>query len=81
MTGAVISDVRLGAAHDGDAELVVTLRFENGGESLVSLDHYAASWLLDACRAASAEALIGQGWEKVRDALAASSNRYVKSGT
>ena len=41
MAGAKISEVRLGAAHDGDAELVVTLRFANGGQSLVSLDEYA----------------------------------------
>ena len=38
MSGAVISRVQLAAAHDGEAEMVVTLRFENGGESLVPLD-------------------------------------------
>lgn len=77
MSGAAITSVRLAAAHDGDAELVVTLRFENGGETQVTLDHYAASHLMDACGAAAPEALVGQGWERVRNALEASSNRFV----
>jgi hypothetical protein len=80
MSGAVISQVRLGAAHDGVAELVVTLRYDNGGETLVALDRHAADHLYAACGVsrseAAAEAFIGQGWECVRDALAASSNRF-----
>ena len=77
MSGAVITDVRLGAAHDGEAELVVTLRFENGGCSMVALDHAAATALIDACGAQDPGALIGQGWEHVRDALATASQRYM----
>lgn len=77
MSGAAIIGVRLAAAHDGDAELVVTLRYENGGETQVTLDHFAASHLLDACGARDPEALVGQGWEHVRNALEASSNRFV----
>lgn len=76
MSGAVIAGVRLAAAHDGDAELVVTLRFENGGETQVTLDHYAASHLMDACGTKELDALVGQGWERVRNALEASSNRF-----
>ncbi|MBU6371510.1 MAG: hypothetical protein KJS97_02190 [Alphaproteobacteria bacterium] len=77
MSSAVISDVRLGAAHDGEAELVVTLRFENGGQSVVALDHAAASVLMESCRAQDPAALIGQGWEHVRDALAAAAQRFM----
>ncbi|MFN7179517.1 hypothetical protein [Hyphomonas sp.] len=76
MSLAVIRDVRVAAAHDGDAELMVTLEYENGGTSLVALDEYAARTLLESCAATSPEGLIGAGWEKVRDALVASSQRY-----
>ena len=31
---------------------------------------------MTACGAAHPDALLGQGWERVRDALEASSNRY-----
>ncbi len=76
MSGAVISRVQVGAAHDGVAEMVVTLRYENGGEALVPLDAHAAGHLMIDCGATGAEALVGQGWERVRDALAAASNRF-----
>ena len=76
MTGPVISRVRLRAAHDGVAEMVLTLTYENGGESMVGLDEFAAEHLMTACAAKDADDLVGQGWEKVRDALEASSNRF-----
>jgi hypothetical protein len=78
MSEAVIETVRVAAAHDGDAELVIGLRFENGGRSDIPLDHHAARHLLDALGAASSDALIGAGWEHVRDALAAASARYLE---
>jgi hypothetical protein len=76
VSGAVISQIRLGASHDGAAELVVTLRFEGGGETRVALDEHAAGHLMTACGANDADALVGQGWERVRDALQMSSNRF-----
>jgi hypothetical protein len=76
MSGAVICRVQLGAAHDGAAELVLTLRFDNGGETLVALGEQAADHLMTACEAKDADALLGHGWERVRDALEASSNRF-----
>ncbi|MEL7546648.1 MAG: hypothetical protein AAGJ84_08355 [Pseudomonadota bacterium] len=79
MSGAVIQSSEIVAAHDGVAELVVTLKFENGGESLVTLDEYAARWLLEHSNCEHPEALRGQSWELVRDALAASSSRYVNA--
>ncbi|MCZ0941719.1 MAG: hypothetical protein OXJ53_01535 [Gammaproteobacteria bacterium] len=75
MSTAVIAATRVGAAHDGAAELVVTLRHAGGGESEVRLDEPAAAALLDACGAAETEELAGVGWERVRDALRSSWNR------
>ena len=79
MSGAVISRVELGAAHDGVAEMVVTLRYENGGETLIALDAYAVDHLMTACAAPAPEALVGQGGAYVRDALEASSNRFMRA--
>jgi hypothetical protein len=81
MSAAVITRVRLGAAHDGAAELILTLRFDGGGETLVPLDHHAAGALMTACGAANTDALLGQGWERVRDALETSSNRFADATT
>jgi hypothetical protein len=77
MTGAVIKHVQVAAAHDGVAELIVTLEFETGGQSLVTLDEHAAQKLIESTGVDSAEDLAGQGWEHVRDALASSSARYL----
>jgi len=81
MSGAVISRVRLGASHDGAAELVLTLRFDGGGETLVALGGEAAGCLMTVCGAQDADALLGQGWERVRDALQTSSNRFAGTET
>ena len=76
MTAAVIESVRVAAAHEGVAELVVTLRHGNGGTSEIALDQLAASALLKACEAAAPEQLTGHSWEKVKDALSVSWNRF-----
>ena len=75
MSAAVIAATRLGAAHDGAAELVVTLRHAGGGKSEVRLDEPATAALLDACGADGPEDLAGEGWERVRDALRTSWSR------
>lgn len=78
MSGATISHIRIAAAHDGEAELLVTLTFGNGGQSLVTLDEYATRSLLSSCGASTADELIGVGWDRVRDALIASSGRFAE---
>ncbi|WP_225007311.1 hypothetical protein [Novosphingobium percolationis] len=78
MSGATISQVRIAAAHDGEAELLVTLAFPNGGQSLVTLDEYATRALMASSGAQSADALIGADWRHVRDALVAASSRFAK---
>ena len=76
MTEAVISEARVAAAHEGTAELIVTLTHENGGRSEVALDELAANALLAACEAEHPDAIIGAPWHKVRDALSVSWNRF-----
>lgn len=73
---ATISKVRLAAAHEGTAELIVTLQFDQGGQSEVALDRHASEALLHSCDAQSMDELIGQSWQQVRDALSTSYNRY-----
>ena len=81
MSSAVIKHVQIAAAHDGIAELIVTLAFENGGRSLVTLDEFATRQLMESTGAEQPEDLTGTSWEHVRDALAASSARYLKDQT
>jgi hypothetical protein len=58
------------------AEMVVTLRHGNGACSDVTLDEAASAALFSACNATRAEDLEGQGWERVREALCVSANRF-----
>ncbi len=72
----VIEHARVTAAHDGVAELVVTVAYDNGGRSCVTLDEMASAALMKSCQADSLEELQGHSWHKIRDALAVSYNRY-----
>ncbi|HEY5645407.1 MAG TPA: hypothetical protein VIS76_05685 [Pseudomonadales bacterium] len=76
MSEAVIASARVAAAHEGVAELVITLAHEGGGRSEVALDQIAASALLAACAASGPDGLVGAPWQKVRDALGVSWNRF-----
>lgn len=76
MSTALIKRVEIAAAHDGVAELIVTLEFKNGGQSLVTLDEFAAHHLMKTTGTSAPEELTGTPWEHVRDALSASSKRY-----
>ena len=73
---AHIASARITAAHDGVAELTVTIAYDNGGSSEVTLDAYAGDALMRACNAQRLEDLTGHTWDKVRDALHSSYNRY-----
>ena len=76
MGAATIRNVRVAAAHEGIAELIVSIEYENGGTTEVALDQLATSALMDSCNARSIEDVKGQPWDKVRDALQVSYNRY-----
>jgi hypothetical protein len=73
---ASITHIRLAAAHEGTAELIVTVGFDGGGKSDVPLDRFASEALLSDCNASGPDELIGQSWQRVRDALTVSFNRY-----
>ena len=73
---AIIKTVRVAAAHEGIAELVVRIEFANGGTTDVALDQVSTSELMKSCNAATIEDIKGASWEKVRDALQVSYNRY-----
>ena len=73
---AEIVAVHLAAAHEGVAEIIVDLRFPNGGISQVPLDRHAGAALMAACGARTADDLIGESWDKVRDALQAGYSRF-----
>ena len=72
----MITSARVAAAHEGVAQLVVTLAHEGGGYSEIALDQIATSALLESCNASGPEGLIGAPWQKVRDALGVSWNRF-----
>jgi hypothetical protein len=56
--------------HDGAAELVVCLRFADGGQDSVTLDADSAARLMARCGAETADGLIGQSWEHLMYVLA-----------
>ena len=73
---ATISCVRLAAAHEGSAELIVTVLYDGGGVSDVPLDRYASEALMQACEVEELDQLVGKSWVMVRDALSVSYNRF-----
>ena len=73
---AIIKDARIAAAHEGIAELIVLIEYENGGTSEVTLDEMATRALMTACEADTIDDIRGHPWELVRDALQVSYNRY-----
>ncbi len=78
---ARIHSARVIAAHDGVAELAVTVEYDNGGRTEVTLDAVASEALMQSCSADDLHGLEGHGWEKVRDALTLSYNRFQSQET
>ena len=69
---AVISSVQLGAAHEGHAELLITLlTYPTGGQTVIPLDPTSCAHLMDLAGASQVEDLIGTTWQLVRDAIQA----------
>ena len=68
---AVISHVQLGAAHEGHAELLITLTYPTGGQTVVPLDPTSCAHLMDLAGATQVADLIGKTWQLVRDAIQA----------
>ena len=74
--GATILQARVAAAHEGEAELVISIGFDNGGTSEVTLDQIASAALMESCQAMTLEDLQGHGWEQIKAALQVSYNRF-----
>jgi hypothetical protein len=72
---AKIKEARVAAAHEGIAEMVVTIEYDNGGKTDVALGHCAVDALLTSANAKTLEDLVGTSWEQVRNALSVSFNR------
>ena len=66
---AVIVAAEIGAGHDGRAELLVRLRFENGAEGSVTLDGDVGFALMRACGADDISKLAGHSWRKILEGL------------
>jgi hypothetical protein len=76
VSGAVIRSARVAAAHDGDAQLIISIGYTNGGTSQVTLDQMAGDALMESCQAMTPDDLEGHSWEKIREALQVSYNRF-----
>ena len=62
MSLAVVLAADIAAGHDGEADLIVTLRYENGVVGVVTLDTETAFEIMQSCGAASSADLVGRPW-------------------
>ncbi|MCC5872553.1 MAG: hypothetical protein JJU22_09170 [Gammaproteobacteria bacterium] len=69
MAEATIERAVVTPGHDGSAELLVTIRYGNGGSGHVSLDAGAAERLFDLCGVTRLEDLAGQPWQHLTHIL------------
>lgn len=66
---AVIVGAEIAAGHDGAAELLVRLRYENGTVGTVALSGDVGFALIRACGANGLEELAGHSWRKILEGL------------
>ncbi len=66
---AVVVAAEVSAGHDGEAELTLSVRFENGVVAPVVLDAEAGFDVLASCGAAGAGDLVGQPWRQILKGL------------
>ena len=67
MAEAEICGAVIAAGHDGQAQLVVHVKYENGAIGSVTLDADRARRLMDQCGVEKAEDLRGQPWQRFLD--------------
>lgn len=65
----MIVSAEIAAGHDGAAELVLKLRYPEGGEGSVALDGARAFALMRACNADTLADLCGQPWKRLSETL------------
>ncbi|MFI4934736.1 MAG: hypothetical protein ACHP7N_08980 [Caulobacterales bacterium] len=66
---AVVVGAEIVAGHDGSAELLVRLAYENGAVGAVSLDAATGFDLMRACGADSLAGLVGRAWREITKGL------------
>ena len=69
MPEPVIEDALVAPGHDGEAQLVVRVRYANGALGSVTLDAACARKLMEDCAAQSAADLRGQPWQRLLEVL------------
>lgn len=69
MAEATIERAVVSPGHDGSAELLVYIRYDNGGSGHVNLDADAAARLFDRCGAHHLDQLVGQSWQHLMHVL------------
>ncbi len=62
---AVIVGAEIAAGHDGEAELVVRVRHENGVIATLTLDRDTGLRLMAGSGGGGLEALVGQSWRRI----------------
>jgi hypothetical protein len=62
---AVIVSAEIAAGHDGDADLVLQVRYQNGVVGHVVLDAATGFELMRNCGVESIAALAGQSWRRI----------------
>jgi hypothetical protein len=67
VSGPVIAAAVVVAGHDGQAQLRVQVRYENGALGSLTLEAAQARRLMDRCNVERAEDLCGEPWERLLD--------------
>jgi hypothetical protein len=68
-TEATIVGAEIAGGHDGTAEMVVSIRYENGVTGSVVLDADTGFSVMKACGAADLAALVGRPWREISKGL------------
>ena len=74
---ALIQQARIAAGHDGSAELILLIKYDNAGTTEICLTEDAASRLFEKCQVDQIGDLPGKSWLLVKEALVESSNRFL----
>ena len=69
MTEPVITSALLTGGHEGQAEMILRIRYENGVESDVVVENELGVKLMSHCKADSLDDLVGQPWHRVMEIL------------
>lgn len=65
MTLAMVLAADIAAGHDGEADLVISIQYENGVVGTVTLDAESAFDIMESCGAKSSADLIGRPWREI----------------